>query len=112
MYSLGFYNTEAKSLGARWFTVLAVIAIVLVVTVGGLLVTNYQHIGNLIKVISLVRTQYLYPVEPAQLVDGAIKGIVNSLNDPYSVYLEPKTFSQLRDQIKGSFWRSGHPGRC
>ena len=36
-------------------------------------------------------------------MDGAIRGIVNSLNDPYSVYLEPKTFSQLRDQIKGSF---------
>jgi carboxyl-terminal processing protease len=57
----------------------------------------------LIKVISLVRTQYLHPVEPTQLVDGAIKGIVGSLNDPYSVYLEPKTFSQLQEQIKGSF---------
>jgi carboxyl-terminal processing protease len=100
---LGYFNAGAKSRGARWFTVLAVIAIVLVVTAGGLLASNYQHFGNLIKVISLVRTQYLHPVEPAQLVDGAIKGIVGSLNDPYSVYLEPKTFSQLQEQIKGSF---------
>lgn len=100
---MGYYNSGARSPGARWFTVLAVIAIVLVVTAGGLLASNYQHFGNLIKVISLVRTQYLHPVDPTQLVDGAIKGIVGSLNDPYSVYLEPKTFSQLREQIKGSF---------
>ncbi len=100
---MGYYNSGARSPGARWFTVLAVIAIVLVVTAGGLLASNSQHFGNLIKVISLVRTQYLHPVDPTQLVDGAIKGIVGSLNDPYSVYLEPKTFSQLREQIKGSF---------
>lgn len=64
---------------------------------------NYKHFGNLVKVIVLVRSQYLYPVSSTQLVDGAIKGIVSSLNDPYSVYLEPKTFSQLQEQIKGSF---------
>ncbi len=100
---MGYFNAGARSRGSRWFTVLAVIAIVLVVTAGGLLASNYQHFGNLIKVISLVRTQYLHPVDSTQLVDGAIKGIVDSLNDPYSVYLEPKTFSQLREQIKGSF---------
>lgn len=100
---MGYFNAGARSRGLRWFTVLAVIAIVLVVTAGGLLASNYQHFGNLIKVISLVRTQYLHPVDSTQLVDGAIKGIVESLNDPYSVYLEPKTFSQLREQIKGSF---------
>ncbi len=96
-------NSRAGSRGPNWFTLLAVIAIVLVVTAGGVLASNYKHFGNLIKVISLVRTQYLHPVEPTQLVDGAIKGIVGSLNDPYSVYLEPKTFSQLQEQIKGSF---------
>jgi len=100
---LASLNSRAGSRGPNWFTLLAVIAIVLVVTAGGVLASNYKHFGNLIKVISLVRTQYLHPVEPTQLVDGAIKGIVGSLNDPYSVYLEPKTFSQLQEQIKGSF---------
>ena len=100
---MGFYNSGVRSRGARWLMVLAVFMIVPVVATGGLLASNYKHFGNLIKVISLVRTQYLHPVNPTQLVDGAIKGIVGSLNDPYSVYLEPKTFSQLQEQIKGSF---------
>ncbi|MFA4884360.1 MAG: S41 family peptidase [Desulfotomaculaceae bacterium] len=79
------------------------ILVVLFVLVGGLLASDYKHFGNLFKVITLVRTQYLQPVNSTQLVDGAIKGMVESLNDPYSVYLEPKTYSQLQEQIKGSF---------
>lgn len=100
---MAFLNSKAGARCPNWFTILAVIAIVLVVTAGGILASNYKHFGNLVKVISLVRTQYLHPVEPTRLVDGAIKGIVDSLDDPYSVYLEPKTFSQLQEQIKGSF---------
>ncbi|MCL2766962.1 MAG: S41 family peptidase, partial [Peptococcaceae bacterium] len=30
-------------------------------------------------------------------------GLVDSLNDPYSSYLDAKTFSDLKEQIKGSF---------
>jgi carboxyl-terminal processing protease len=68
-----------------------------------MLAANYKHFGNLVKVVSLVKTQYLHPVDPTTMVDGAAKGIVNSLNDPYSVYLDANTFSALQEQIKGSF---------
>lgn len=70
---------------------------------GSALFTNSHGVGNLVKVISLVREQYLTPVSTDQLVDGAIKGMVSSLNDPYSVYMEPSTFSSLQEQIRGSF---------
>lgn len=100
---MGYHNSGARSRGGRWLSVLAVVVLALFIVAGGLLASNYKNFGNLIKVVSLVRTQYLQPVNSGQLMDGAIKGIVSSLNDPYSVYLEPKTFSQLQEQIKGSF---------
>ncbi|OPY58076.1 MAG: Carboxy-terminal processing protease CtpB precursor [Pelotomaculum sp. PtaU1.Bin035] len=100
---MGYHGFEAGSRNSRWRSVLAVLLFVVFLAVGGLLASNYRHFGNLFKVIALVRTQYLHPVSSTQLVDGAIKGLVNSLNDPYSVYLDPKTFSQLQEQIKGSF---------
>lgn len=100
---MGYHNSGARSRGGRWLSVLAVVIFALFIVAGGLLASNYKNFGNLIKVVSLVRTQYLQPVNSGQLMDGAIKGIVSSLNDPYSVYLEPKTFSQLQEQIKGSF---------
>jgi len=36
-------------------------------------------------------------------VEGAAKGMVEALDDPYSVYLEPGTFKHLQEQIRGSF---------
>ncbi|MFX4262593.1 S41 family peptidase [Pelotomaculum propionicicum] len=97
------YNKFESSAADRRLKFLAIFIIAVFVIMGALVATNYKHISNLVKVVAIVRTQYLQPVNSAQMIDGAIKGIVNSLNDPYSVYLEPKTFAMLQEQIKGSF---------
>ncbi|MFZ5632805.1 MAG: S41 family peptidase [Bacillota bacterium] len=89
--------------GHKFFTGLAIALFVLIVGVGWLLASNYKQFGNLVKVIVLVKTQYLNTVDYDTLVEGAIKGIVKSLDDPYSAYLDPATYQQLREQIKGSF---------
>lgn len=68
-----------------------------------LIAVNYKQLGNLVKVVTLVKTQYLNPVSYDTLIEGSVKGVVQSLNDPYSAYLDPSTYRQLREQIKGSF---------
>ena len=68
-----------------------------------ILVGNVQNLGNLVRVVSIVRSQHLYSVTTEQLVDGAIKGLVESLEDPYSAYLDPAHFAGLQEQIKGYF---------
>ncbi|MEW5762343.1 MAG: S41 family peptidase [Bacillota bacterium] len=65
--------------------------------------TNYQQLGNLIRVISLIHTHYLQEVPSTRLVEGAIEGMVRALDDPYSVYLDPETYTHLTEQIEGSF---------
>jgi carboxyl-terminal processing protease len=37
------------------------------------------------------------------LIDGAIKGMVDSLNDPYSAYLTPEQYSQGLQDLSGQF---------
>ncbi len=80
-------------------SVLFVVGLLLGVTVAG----NYKGLGNLVKVVTLVKSQYLFETAPEKLVEGAIKGAVESLDDPYSVYLDKKTYSSLQEQIRGSF---------
>lgn len=91
----------------RWIyrvvTGLAVAVFVLVVGLGWLVATNYKQFGNLVKVIALIKTQYLNPVGYDTMVEGAIRGLVQSLDDPYSAYLDPVTYKHLREQIKGTF---------
>lgn len=86
--------------GFRW---LALLLFLFFLLIGGLLAKNYQHLGNLLRVLVLVKTQYLHPVGTGMLVDGAMQGIVDALDDPYSVYLDARTFKQLQEQIRGSF---------
>ncbi len=66
-------------------------------------VLGFRQVGNLLEVIAIIRSDYIEDVSPGQLVDGAAKGIVESLGDPYSIYLEPRTYRHLKDQIRGSF---------
>ena len=87
----------------RWITVLVVVFFIFFVAVGAIIASNYHHLGNLLKVVTLVRTQYIEPVQTTDLVDGATRGIVDALEDPYSVYLDPQTFKMLQEQIVGSF---------
>lgn len=90
--------------GIKRFAIAAgILILVLMVLSGGLLASNYKHTGNLIKVFSLIRSQYLEEVGTTALMDGAISGMVESLDDPYSAYLDAETYAHLREQIRGSF---------
>ena len=98
-----FYFFRSGNWFWRCLAVLAVLLFVVVVAAGGVIATNYHHFGNLFKVVSLINSRYIEPVSATNLVDGAIRGVVQALGDPYSVYLDPKMFAQLEEQISGTF---------
>lgn len=42
-------------------------------------------------------------LDPQKMVYGAIEGMVNSIGDPYTTFLEPVTSKKFEDEISGSF---------
>ncbi|HLX33796.1 MAG TPA: S41 family peptidase [Candidatus Limnocylindrales bacterium] len=51
-----------------------------------------------------IKNQYaLGPVDTETLVEGAIKGMVASINDPYSTYLSPADYQASLQDIQGQF---------
>jgi carboxyl-terminal processing protease len=60
------------------------------------------EIGRFISVFQEVRAEYVEPVEDSRLVDGAIEGMLASL-DPHSGYLDAADFAQLRTQTEGEY---------
>ena len=89
-------------------------AIVLVVctftaTAGGFL---YLLNGNSADVLSslkffralqIVTSRYVEPVEMDTLMAGAVKGMVNSLGDPHSIYMDAKMYKEFMIETEGSF---------
>ncbi len=58
---------------------------------------------KLFRAVQVVKRQYVGDTEGVKLMTGSIKGMVNALGDPYSVYMDPKMFSELMLETKGSF---------
>lgn len=62
-----------------------------------------EELEKLNTVLSIVETNYVSTVKREDLIDGAVSGIMASLNDPYSVYMKKSTASQFSSSIEGSF---------
>ncbi len=81
-------------------------ALVGMLVVAGLLyvyITNAAGISTLISVLGLVKSQALYEVNNSQLIQGATAGIVDSMHDPYSKYLDKQTWKDLRERLEAEF---------
>lgn len=46
---------------------------------------------------------YAQPVEEKRLFYGALQGLADSLNDPYSIYFKPTEAQEFSDSLKGEF---------
>ncbi|SFF25283.1 carboxyl-terminal processing protease [Paenibacillus catalpae] len=54
-------------------------------------------------VLGLIETKYFKDIDRDELVDGAVRGMMESLDDPYSVYMEEDVAKQFSESIEGSF---------
>lgn len=62
--------------------------------------------GNLDKVVQayqLIKGNYVEQVGENQLVEGAIQGMLTTLDDPYSVYMNKETAKQFNQALDSSF---------
>jgi carboxyl-terminal processing protease len=59
-------------------------------------------IGLFDEVFEQVRTNYVEPVSNQQLIEGAIKGMLGSL-DPHSSYMDAKEYREMMVQTRGEF---------
>jgi carboxyl-terminal processing protease len=55
------------------------------------------------EIIDSIEDNFYKPVNEKKLDDASLKGIVESLDDPYSHYLTPKEAKQLNDSVSGHF---------
>lgn len=62
-----------------------------------------EYITVLDQVMRFIQNYYVDDVDPKVLFEGAMKGMFESLDDPYSVYLTASDMSDLSDTTTGKF---------
>ena len=85
------------------------VVVTFIVTAGGSLYLFSQMVPDttgamkLMRAMDVVRSRYVEEVPVETLMNGAIKGMINSLGDPYSIYMDGKMYKEFRMETEGAF---------
>lgn len=83
--------------------VFLIFSVFVTTVVGGVILTNVDNVGRLVHVVKLIHSDYLEKATTDQLVEGATKGIVDALGDPYSTYMNAQENRELFQVLEGKF---------
>ncbi|MDZ4671737.1 MAG: S41 family peptidase, partial [Phototrophicales bacterium] len=64
--------------------------------------TTSDLFAPLLEVYDLLEAQYVNEIDPQAMLDGAIRGMVEILDDPYTNYVDPDYFPFVNQELSGS----------
>ncbi len=62
----------------------------------------FESYERLARVMDIVQSRYVHPVDSKTLFEGALKGILDSL-DPYSCYIPPDSYGAFMEETEQQF---------
>ncbi len=102
-------NNSSKGLFKRYLPILAGILLALVTSVqchaqsSKKDISSYQYLQVIEELYQYIQENYVEEVDPQTLYEGALRGMLNSLDDPYSEYLNQEDWRSITDTTSGSF---------
>ena len=69
----------------------------------GIHANEVEDIVRFLGVKRFIEARYVTDVDETKLMDGAISGMVQSLGDPHSIYMNANMFEQLKEHTEGEF---------
>lgn len=103
-------RTVGRTRRRAWLTMLAFGLVMAVLFSGGRAVQGvsavagetYDRLETFTNILTIVQKNYVEEVETTDLLEGAVNGMLGSL-DPHSAYLTPELYKELQVDTKGSF---------
>lgn len=62
-----------------------------------------EDMDKVVQAFGLIKEHYVEDVEDGTLIEGAIQGMLETLEDPYSTYMDLDTMERFTEQIESSF---------
>ena len=64
---------------------------------------NDKNLKKFVKTYDEILEDYYKDIEPDVLIEGAISGMLNKLDDPYSTYLDKEQSDAFNEQLEGNY---------
>ncbi len=65
-------------------------------------VSTYEKLKVFSEILSLLETSYVEEVENQSIIDGAIRGMLKTL-DPHTTYMPPESYREMKVETSGKF---------
>lgn len=66
--------------------------------------TYFKSLDLIRKVLELIKSDYVEEnIDEQKLIYGAIEGMLKKLDDPYTRFMEPKSFKEMQVETQGEF---------
>jgi len=89
-------------MGLTLFTILAISKWTLLDNASALENESYKRLKIFAEAITLLKDNYVEDIDDKQLIYGAIKGMLSSL-DPHSSFMTPEAYKEMQVDTKGEF---------
>ena len=87
----------------------AAVLVVLTLSLGGTSASKgvdrsatYEQLKLFTDVLSIIQNQYVDETEPREVIYGAVRGMLRSL-DPHSSFMDPESYREMQVETSGSF---------
>lgn len=88
----------------RWLALLVALGLIM----GGFLLVRaempqelFGSLEPLLEIYEIIQTRYIEKVDPSKLIEGAVKGMLESLDDPYSSWVSPADYEMRQMKQEG-----------
>ncbi|HNV71665.1 MAG TPA: S41 family peptidase, partial [Candidatus Ozemobacteraceae bacterium] len=92
------------------FVATLAVALLVLLSIPGILpatstnITYFKSLDLIRKVIEIIKSDYVEEnIEEQKLIYGAIEGMLKTLEDPYTRFMEPKSFKEMQTETQGEF---------
>ena len=65
--------------------------------------SEQDYLEKIALALQIIENQYVDEVDQTQLVEGAINGMLETLDDPYSDYMDQETAKQFEESLDSHF---------
>lgn len=87
-----------------------IIIVILSLIIGGFLFTRvrtgsnfFSELKPLLETYQAIQSQYIEKIKPFKLIEGAIKGMIESLEDPHSHWMDAQSYKEMEQEKEGQF---------
>lgn len=96
------HKSPRKALRATSIAALALVLAMIGASLAFARRSPFEPLAVFARALSYIELAYVEPVDQERLVEGAIRGLADSL-DPHSVYLDPEEYQILKSDAEGRF---------